>query len=96
MTIDMTNYREEDISDPSSIAFLNGYMGAYNDIDCALAMYRENVLSEIPTESMRKTAEEICSSFAEYVKQYVHDQRDMAIVSILDDQACGEESGGGR
>lgn len=96
MRIDMSNYKEEDIKEPAQIAFLNGYMGAYNDIDCALAMYRENVLSEIPTESMRKTAEEICSSFAEYVKQYVHDQRDMAIVSMLDDQTCGEESGGGR
>lgn len=74
---------EKDIKDPIQIAFLNGYMGAYEDISCALDMYRENVLSQIPSESMRKAADEICSAFAEYARQYVHDQREKAVEEML-------------
>ena len=86
MRIDMSNYKEEDIKEPASIAFLNGYMSAYNDVDRALKMYRENVLSAIPVDSIRKTFDDICKEFAFFVKNYIHDRRDEALVVILDNQ----------
>ena len=90
MNIDMTIYKEEDIKDRACIAYLNGYMGAYNDVNSALEMYRENVLSDIPSETMRNTADEICASFAEYVKQYINEQRAISLVHIIDQQKAEE------
>lgn len=86
MRIDMSNYKEEDIKEPAQIAFLNGYMSAYNDVDRALKMYRDNVLSAIPVDSERKTFDDICKEFAIFVKKYIHDRRDEALVVILDNQ----------
>lgn len=91
MYVDMERYREEDVRDRGSVAYLNGYMAAYDDVDPAFNSYCENVLSEIPSKTMRKIAKEICSGFADYVKQYIHDERDMALVQILDEQASEKD-----
>lgn len=89
MYVDMENYKEEDVKDRGSVAYLNGYMAAYNDVDPAFETYKENVLSEIPSETMRKMTEEICRNFADHVKRFIHDERQMALVSILDEQEGG-------
>lgn len=91
MYVDMERYREEDVRDRGSVAYLNGYMAAYDDVDPAFNSYCENVLSGIPSETMRKTAEEICRSFADHVKQFIRDERKMALVQILDEQASEKD-----
>ena len=86
MHVDMENYKEEDVKDRGCVAYLNGYMAAYNDVDPAFESYKENVLAEIPSKTMRKMAEELCRDFADHVKQFIYDERRMALVSILDEQ----------
>lgn len=90
MNIDMTIYKEEDIKDRACIAYLNGYMEAYNDVDQALKTHREDIIQNIPSETMRKAVDEICSEFAGHVKAHIFEQRALALVHIIDQQNAEE------